>query len=163
MLEELAKKDIQWRQVAFSICKDRSLTDDLVQDMYLKAVKYNKPLNDAYIYFIIKSLFLDHCRKKRKNVSLEDLHFLKDDISTFEIDDSELEIINRYKKLDWKQQQLIEESYYNSLRQIEKNFPLINYAYAYRQIKAGIKTILGNDFSKHKNRSNNKNGRKQII
>ncbi len=151
MLEQLSKKDKQWRQVAFSICKDKTLTDDLVQDMYLKAIKYNKPLNDAYIYFIIRSLFLDHCRKKHNKVSIEELYYLRDKVSTFEVNDTELQILKRYELLDWKQQQLIEESYDKSLRQIEKDFPLINYAYAYRQIQSGIKEVLGNDYNQYKN------------
>ena len=154
MLEELAKKDKQWRKLAFSICKNKSLSDDIVQDMYIKSLRYDKPLNDAYIYFLIKSLFLDHCRRKRHEVNIDDLHFIKDNKSTFEINDTELEILTRYKKLDWKQQQLIEESYDKSLRQIEKEFPLINYAFAYRKIKEGIKRVLGEDYDKHKNSRN---------
>lgn len=158
MLEELCKKDKQWRELAFAICKDKSLADDLVQDMYIKSLRYEKPLNDSYIYFIIKSLFLDHCKSKRSNVNIDDLHFLKDNKSTFEINDSELEILLRYDKLNWKQQQLIEESYDKSLRQIEKEFPMINYAFAYREIKKGIKKVLGGDYNL-KNRSNNIKGR----
>lgn len=151
MLEELSKKDEQWRQVAFTICKDKTLTDDLVQEMYLKALKYDKPLNDAYIYFIIRSLFLDHCRRQKHKISIDDLHFLKDNQSTFEINDKELEILERYNNLDWKQQQLIEESYDKSLRQIEKEFPMINYAYAYRQIHEGIRNVLGKNYNQYKN------------
>ena len=151
MLESLAKKDKKWRQIALSICKDKGLADDIVQDMYLKAIKYNKPLNDAYIYFIIRSLFLDHCRNKKHSINIDDLHYLKDNVGTFELNDTELEILERYKALDWKQQQLIEESYDKSLRQIEKEFPLINYAYAYREMHKGIKQVLGKEYYKYKN------------
>ncbi len=36
ILESLSKKDKYWRQIAFNICKDKSLADDLVQEMYLR-------------------------------------------------------------------------------------------------------------------------------
>ena len=36
ILAELAKKDAQWRKMAFQICKDKDLADELVQEMYLK-------------------------------------------------------------------------------------------------------------------------------
>ena len=36
MLNEICKKDKYWRTIAFAICKDKDLADDLVQDMYVK-------------------------------------------------------------------------------------------------------------------------------
>ena len=147
MLKELCKNDKKWREIAFKLCSDKALADDIVQDMYLKSLRYNKPLNDAYIYFMLKCLFLDYCRKKNNNsmISIENLHFIKDNVSLFEIDDNDLEILNRYDNLDWKQKELIEMSYDKSLRQIEKEFPLINYAFAFRAIKAGRNKILNRD------------------
>jgi len=147
MLEELSKKDKKWREIAFSLCGDQMLADDIVQDMYLKSIRYDKPLNDAYIYFIIKSIFLDYCRKQSNNktIRLDNLHFVKDNVSLFEIDDNDLEILNRYNDLDWKQRELIDMSYDKSLRQIEKELPLINYGYVYRQIKQGREEILKKD------------------
>jgi len=70
---------------------------------------------------------------------------VKDNVSLFEIDDNDLEILNRYNDLDWKQRELIDMSYDKSLRQIEKELPLINYGYVYRQIKQGREEILKKD------------------
>lgn len=144
MLSELCKKDKKWRAIAFKLCKDKQLADDIVQEMYLKSLRYDKPLNDTYIYFIIKSIFLDICRKKTTHptISIENLHFLKDNTNLFELDDNDLEILNRFEELDWKQKELIELSYDKSLRQIEKEYPLINYGYVYQQIKKGRDKIL---------------------
>ena len=36
MLKELAKRDKDWRKMAFQICGNKMTADDLVQDMYLK-------------------------------------------------------------------------------------------------------------------------------
>ena len=57
MLDELCKRDKEWRKMAFHICKSKDLADDIVQDMYIKFANYQKPLNDHYIFFAIKCLF----------------------------------------------------------------------------------------------------------
>lgn len=72
MLEELCKRDKEWRKMAFHICKSKDLADDIVQDMYLKFANYNKQLNDYYIFFAIKSIFLDYLRKEKIKVELND-------------------------------------------------------------------------------------------
>lgn len=144
MLEELSKKDNIWRDFAYRLCNDKMLADDVVQEMYLKSLRYNKPLKDAYIKLMLSSIFLDICRKKSNNktVSIESFYFLKDDSECFQLDDYDLEILKRYNDLDWKQKELIKLSYDKSLRQIEKELPLINYGFAFRQIKEGRAKIL---------------------
>lgn len=151
MLEELSKKDFKWRCFALKLCNDRMLADDIVQDMYIKAHGYKKQLNDSYVYMIIKSLFIDHVRKTNTPVSIEQLHYLKDNASKFEPNDKEAEILDRFNTLDWKQKELIEESYHMSLREIEKEYPMINYGYAHRQIHKGLKKVLKEDYDKYKN------------
>ena len=65
MLEELAKRDKEWRKLAFSICKDKHQADDLVQEMYLRLHDKKFILTPVYVYLTIKSIFLDGIRKKR--------------------------------------------------------------------------------------------------
>jgi hypothetical protein len=62
MLDELCKGDKEWRKMAFHFCKSKELADDIVQDMYLKFANYNKPINDHYIFFALKTIFLDYLR-----------------------------------------------------------------------------------------------------
>jgi hypothetical protein len=62
MLEELCKRDKEWRKMAFHFCKSKELADDIVQDMYIKFANYNKPINDHYIFFALKTIFLDYLR-----------------------------------------------------------------------------------------------------
>lgn len=66
MLTQLAKRDKDWRKMALHICRDKSLADDLVQDMYLKLANVNKEVNATYIYFTIKSIFLDEIKKDKE-------------------------------------------------------------------------------------------------
>jgi DNA-directed RNA polymerase specialized sigma24 family protein len=78
VINELAKKDSKWREVALKICKDKSLADDLVNDMYLKV--YDRQLtdiNDSYIYRIIYTSFIDHKRKTKKIIQLDDFSFME--------------------------------------------------------------------------------------
>jgi DNA-directed RNA polymerase specialized sigma24 family protein len=72
MLIELCKRDKEWRKMAFHICKSKDLADDIVQDMYLKFANYNKTLNDYYIFFALKSIFLDYLRKEKPKAELSD-------------------------------------------------------------------------------------------
>jgi DNA-directed RNA polymerase specialized sigma24 family protein len=88
MLDELAKRDNDWRKMAFHICKNKDTADDLVQDMYLKFANYNKKVNDFYVYFAIKSIWLDKLKdKKTKTVELLDNFNTFADTYDFELDE----------------------------------------------------------------------------
>jgi len=116
MVNELVKKDIIWRKIAFAICKDEMLADDLVQEMYLKLFNCKKEINDFYVVLTIKTLFLDYLRKSKLKISIDNFEF-KNIENNFEFDDKEKEFI---KQLKWYEKELLEMSYDLSLRQIEK-------------------------------------------
>jgi hypothetical protein len=78
MLEKLALKHSLWLKMAKSICKDAYLADDLVSEMYLKVSDYNKELNDYYIYFTIKHLFIIWLREE-KNRQTDDVFYCLDE------------------------------------------------------------------------------------
>jgi DNA-directed RNA polymerase specialized sigma24 family protein len=66
MLEELAKINDQLYKMALSICNDAEQANDILQDAYLKlheTGKEFKEINISYIYFTMKSIFLDSKRK----------------------------------------------------------------------------------------------------
>lgn len=82
MLEELAKRDKDWRKMAYQICGCKTTADDLVQDMYIKFANYDKELNDYYIFFALRSLFLDGIKKRKLEIvssELENLSIKEDD------------------------------------------------------------------------------------
>jgi hypothetical protein len=95
MLEKLAIRDKDWRKMAFQICKDKSKADDLVQEMYLKFANYDKEVNDFYIFFAIRSIYLDEFKKDKFVKFVDDildrLEFCNEDYD-FNID--ELQQIN---------------------------------------------------------------------
>jgi DNA-directed RNA polymerase specialized sigma24 family protein len=65
ILSELAKKDAQWRKMAFQICKDKDLADELVQEMYLKLYQNTNLIKDGYIYTVLRNLFYDYTKQQK--------------------------------------------------------------------------------------------------
>ena len=65
ILAELAKKDAQWRKMAFQICKDKDLADELVQEMYLKLYQNTNLIKDGYIYTVLRNLFYDYAKTQK--------------------------------------------------------------------------------------------------
>ena len=131
ILDELSKKDKEWRKAAYVICKDKMLADDLVQEMYFKLMNRTK-WNDYFVFITLRNLFLDHLRKQ-KDIRLEELHYIEDRTEIFEPDDEEQKILDAFDKLDWVQKELLlERANGMSLRDIQKRYN-INYGYTYRE------------------------------
>ncbi len=129
MLELLAKKDNYWRQIAYKICKDKYLADDIVNDMYLKLANNEKAKNDFYVVIVIRNLFID-TTKERKYITIDE-NFTKEVNTSYELDDNELQLID---SLEWWERDLIELSHDYSLRELGKKLN-INYAFIHRTIK----------------------------
>lgn len=73
ILTSLAKKDKYWREVAFKITGNKSLADELVQDMYLKMHNANpEQWNYSYVILTIYNLFKDVKKKERYDLEIED-------------------------------------------------------------------------------------------
>jgi DNA-directed RNA polymerase specialized sigma24 family protein len=68
MLEKLAENHKKWVQIAYNLCKCKDYAQDIVQDMYIKVIELEKEVDDGYIYFIIRSIFIDAKRKQKENV-----------------------------------------------------------------------------------------------
>ena len=113
MIFELAKKDAQWRKMAFQICKDKDLSDELVQEMYIKLSTKTKILTDGYIFVTLRSLFYD---------SLKGKDILIDDFSKFELIDEEyiegIDYSKLTKNLTWYERTIFELSTFNGQREL---------------------------------------------
>jgi DNA-directed RNA polymerase specialized sigma24 family protein len=83
ILAELAKKDAQWRKMAFQICKDKDLADELVQEMYLKLAYNTNLIKDGYIYTVLRNLFYDYTKSNKdilvdfSNIEIEDIEYIE--------------------------------------------------------------------------------------
>ena len=109
LLDKLVKDDARWRMVALKLCGNKEMADDLVQDMYLKVAEY-KSINASFVYKTIKSLFLLSFRNKRLE-SLENYYNISNRDSTFEPDDYQQSVLDKFNELYWIDQELIIESY----------------------------------------------------
>jgi len=66
LIDELCKRDAEWRKLATHISGDAYLADDLVQEMYLKLLSKTKPINTSYVYITLRSIYIDHLRKQKE-------------------------------------------------------------------------------------------------
>jgi len=145
MLEELSKKDKLWRKIAFSICKDRMLADDIVQEMYLRFHRNPKEkATNSYVAFVISSVYFNYL-KKRKDVSLAEFYYIECHNKPFEPTDEEQKILDKLEAVEWWKLELIDESYDRSYREIGRIYN-INYGFVSKAIINATKDILGDDF-----------------
>lgn len=134
ILQELSKRHKYWLSIAYNICKDKELSKDLVQDMYIKVYDVSQKraleINDYYIVVILRNLFLDYCKENNKNVRLDDCFNLETNEKEFEINDEQLKILN---KLTYLERELLKLNQTMSYREIQRQLN-INYQFARRVI-----------------------------
>ena len=74
-LEKIASKHKDWVRIVKSFGCKNDFCEDIVQQMYLKVhtlisngtdISYGDEINHFYIYRILRSLFIDLCRKEAK-------------------------------------------------------------------------------------------------
>lgn len=65
-LNDLAKRNDQFLQMAFAICKNKETAKDMVQDMYIRVHELGKEVNDGYIWFMLRSIFINEIRLNKK-------------------------------------------------------------------------------------------------
>ena len=141
MLEKLALKDSQWRNIAFSICKDRMLADDLTQEMYLRLMHIEKEINDFYVILTIKNLYLDHLKQQSKTIPLDKLDFsFETKINDFSLTDIEKQVLKDFNNLKFYEREIIELASEKSLRKIAKEYNL-HYAFVFRTKRDAINKI----------------------
>lgn len=130
-LEILSQKDAKWRNFAFRLTRDEMLSDDLVNDMYLKLYEVDKEINDFYVFVTIRNLFFSYLKQNGKKINIDDIKELQTD-APFEIDDTEKHII---ENVYWvARDYMLMQSDNKSLRQIGKELNT-NYGFIYRTVK----------------------------
>jgi RNA polymerase sigma factor (sigma-70 family) len=105
-LQKIAEKHNDWLRIVKSFGCDGDKCEDIVQEMYLKAhtlinsgtdISYGDDINHFYIYRILRSLFIDLCRKEAK-VTKVNLDYLERFVQEEEI--------KEYKDIEGKMKQL---------------------------------------------------------
>lgn len=119
MLEELAKRDSEWRKLALQICGCPTKADDLVQEMYLKLSKYNKKFNTAYVYYTMKHIYLQDIRKGSTEVSLEDWSIVNQKEPEGYTTQDRYDLIEMIDELHWFEREVLLITHEMSLRKAE--------------------------------------------
>ena len=116
ILEKLSKRNDEWIKIALSICKDKTLANDLVQEMYLRIEKYvkdperittNDKISSLYIYVTIRNLYFKHQNNKKRKIiyqykdydSFDDNDVFNNDTDSIENDLELLEMEKAHKKI----------------------------------------------------------------
>lgn len=133
MLEQLALHHDKWLRMANGICKDPVLAEDLVGDMYVKLSEYDKEVNDPYVYYAIKHLFIDHVRAAKKTAELH-AHLQYEGMMYSTEPETQPELHNEIifpDCLTWVEKQILLLRQTKSGRDIEKQYH-INYQKVHR-------------------------------
>lgn len=161
MLEKLAEKNSKWLSMAIKLCGCEIKAKDMVQDMYIKVYELNQidkaeSYKDTFIWGVMYSTMLDDYRKKQRkfrgqNVSLDYVKELQENNEAFELDDDDLNLLNRAKELRYLYRYYLEKNYDHSIRTIAE-INNVNYGKVHRKLKAAREHILKDDFHKYKNK-----------
>ena len=105
-LQKIAQKHNDWVRIVKSFGCEGDKCEDIVQEMYIKIhtlivkgidISYEDDINHFYIYRILRSLFIDLCRKEAK-ITKVNVDYLEKFV--------EEEEIKEYKDIEGKMKQL---------------------------------------------------------
>ena len=127
MLDKLAENHKKWIAIAYNMCKCKDKANDIVQDMYIKMYELNKSVDDGYIYFVIRSIFIEEKRKQKEfPTEIENIDYYlsfnnkENNYNTFE--DLKKECYDlAYKKLEHHEKVIIHFSSTMGLREFARN------------------------------------------
>ena len=144
MLKELSKLDSEWRKIALKICNNKMLSDDLVNDMYLKMHKLNpKTWNKHYISYSIYHQYLNHIKKDRETLYIEDLNINNLQSDDFNIEDRKRidSILNELGLID---REILLHTHEKSLRKTANDL-LMSYGKVNYKKKNALKKLINTD------------------
>ena len=105
-LEKIASKHKDWLRIVKSFGCEGDKCEDLCQEMYIKVhtlisngtdISYVDDINHFYIYRILRSLFIDLCRKEKKVIKVN-IDYLEKFVQEEEV--------KEYKDIEGKMKQL---------------------------------------------------------
>lgn len=153
VLNSLSKKDKYWREVAFKISGNKNLSDELVQNMYLKIYSANPDKwNYSYVILTIYNLFKDHKKGLKYNREIQDDKLT--DVTIREessYSNRELYILNQLGKLSENEKELLLLNYDYSTGQIANQKKQCRIK-TYRHLIKIRQKILGEDLKGYNNK-----------
>ena len=142
MLNELCKRDKEWRLLARQIISSANLpsylADDIVQEMYIKLHNKKGEYNTSYVYLTLKSITYDYLRKAKQTSELDELIPITDEYC-----DTLNEIINELQKLPYNQRTICLMKQDKTFRELAKDTD-IKTSRLFNWYKKGIEEIKKN-------------------
>lgn len=155
MLQKLAENHKKWVAIAYNMCKCKETANDIVQDMYMKMYDINKDVDDGYIYFVIRSIFIEQKRKQKEFAyDNEKIEYISNQIqlkiiktnNTYE--DLKKECYdNAYKKLEKHEKVIVHFSSTMGLRQFSRDSGLS--IALLQKTKRKLKTLIWEETKKY--------------
>lgn len=143
-------QDAKWRAIAEKMCGDYDTAQDIVQEMYLKLMHRKDIQVDWFVVMTMRNLWLNGKKKNREDRFPEDWVETSGTTEQFEPNDEQQVYLDRFAELPFLEQEIIEESYDRSLREIGDEFN-INYGYVHKVLHRGLKHVLQDDYADYKN------------
>jgi len=152
----LAKKHKTWIDVVCSFGCSRSLSEDIVQEMYIKLlpkiengldiIYHDNDINYYYVYKVLKTLFID-LKRKGKNITMinfDDIDYNKIDFDV-DYDEAYSKVKKELNKMFWYDRKVFEIiNDGESIADFSRNsfieyFSLYN---TYRKVKDKLKKLI---------------------
>ena len=158
-LQKIASKHNDWVRIVKSFGCEGDKCEDIVQEMYLKAhtlisngtdISFGEEINHFYIYRVLRSLFIDLCRKEAKitKVNVEYLEKFVDEEEVIEYKDIEgkmKELDSVLDKVYWYDKKVFDLiSSGMSIAELSKKTNMSYYSLynTYKNVKSLIKTEI---------------------
>ena len=153
ILDSLSKKNSYWQQVAFKITGNKSLADDIVQNMYLKIYSANPTKwNYSYVVLTMYNLFKDYKKGCKYNLDIDDDK--SGDVTIYDnysYTNRELNILDEIDKLTEDEKELLFMNFDESLGKIALR-KKVSRTTIHRHLSLIRKKILGDDLEGYDNK-----------
>lgn len=159
MLEKLSENHKKWVAIAYNMCKCKDKANDIVQDMYVKMYEVKKDFDDGYIFCVIRSIFIEEIREKKREqkyigVKVENIDYVFNELEYISLkEDTEFNDLKKecydqaYKKLEKHEKVIIHFSSTMGLREFARNSELS--ISLIQKTKRKLKILVWQETKKH--------------
>jgi len=141
MLEELSKRDSEWRKIALKICGNKSLSDDIVNDMYLKMYKLQpKEIKTSYIAYAMYHIWINMIKVKEKTLFLDDINYIETNDNDYTTQ-LRLRVNNALEELGLLDKEMLLHTHEKSLRKTAKMLDM-SYGKVFYQKNLALEKLL---------------------
>ena len=147
MIKELSKDDDNWREIAYKICRNKDLANDLVNDMYIKmhdtCKRSYSEISVTYVWSVLRNLYIKYLKDSQKTISLEDFYNIEDLKDNCEVLEDRIMINDALTKLELWDREILLHTSETSLRKLSKETKIPVYVLHYSK-QVALKKLKDN-------------------